>query len=295
MKRTIILIMIILLFVGLMGCARDQEEAQIAATTLPVYEFTLRLCEGTDLKVLRLVTDSVSCLHDYSLQTKQMRAIENAQMIVSSGAGLEAFLEDALTHAHNVIDASVNVPLKCYDNPHDHGHNKAHSHSHEHDPHIWLSPANAKVMAENIFTGLTSEYPQYTDAFQANLTRLNADLDALNTYAETKLQHLSCREIITFHDGFSYMADAFGLSILSAIEEESGSEASSAELITLIKAIEVHDLKVVFTERNTGASAAEIIAAETGVQIHQLDMAMAGDSYFDAMYHNIDTLKEALE
>ena len=42
------------------------------------------------------------------------------------------------------------------------------------------------------------------------------------------------------------------------------------------------------------ASAAGIIARETGCQVFTLDMAMAGDSYFDAMYHNIDTIKEAL-
>jgi hypothetical protein len=40
--------------------------------------------------------------------------------------------------------------------------------------------------------------------------------------------------------------------------------------------------------------AARIIAAETGVSLYALDMAMSGDSYFEAMYHNIDTIKEAL-
>ena len=42
------------------------------------------------------------------------------------------------------------------------------------------------------------------------------------------------------------------------------------------------------------AAAAEIIAAETGAKIYTLDMAMAGDSYFTAMHHNINTLKGAL-
>ena len=42
-------------------------------------------------------------------------------------------------------------------------------------------------------------------------------------------------------------------------------------------------------------TATGIIAAETGVQIYTLDMAMAGDSYFEAIYHNINAVKEALE
>ena len=38
-----------------------------------------------------------------------------------------------------------------------------------------------------------------------------------------------------------------------------------------------------------------VLNRETGAKIYTLDMAMAGNSYFDAMYHNIDTIKEALE
>ena len=75
----------------LTGCGATAP-AQIAATTLPVYEFTLRLCEGTGLTVSRLVTESVSCLHDYSLNVGQVKAAEQADHIVISGAGLEEFM-----------------------------------------------------------------------------------------------------------------------------------------------------------------------------------------------------------
>ena len=85
------------------------------------------------------------------------------------------------------------------------------------------------------------------------------------------------------------------LHILKAMEEESGSEASAAELIEIAKLVDAHALPAIFTERSGSNSAADIISRETGVKIFTLDMAMSGDSYFDAMYHNIDTLKEALQ
>jgi len=59
--------------------------------------------------------------------------------------------------------------------------------------------------------------------------------------------------------------------------------------------VEEHQIKAIFTEINGSVFAADIISAETGASCRSLDMAMAGDSWFDAMYHNIDTLKEALE
>jgi zinc transport system substrate-binding protein len=99
--------------------------------------------------------------------------------------------------------------------------------------------------------------------------------------------------MITFHDGFAYFAHAFDLTILEAVEEESGSEASAQELKHLIGLVDEHRLPAIFTEINGSVSAADIIAAETGVGIFPLDMAMTGDDYFKAMYHNIDTLKEA--
>lgn len=293
MKRIFTLLIALVLSIGLLGCTQTPPTAQIAATTLPVYEFTSFLCQNTDISIVRLVTESVSCLHDYTLQTQQMRAIENAQLVVISGAGLEAFLDDALLQAHNIVDASAGLELICHDDHHD--HHADHEHSHEQDPHIWLSPANAKQMAANICNELTSYYPQHQAVLEDNLTELNKKFDILEQYANTQLANLSCRELITFHDGFSYMADAFDLSIVHAIEEESGSEASAAELIELIQIVKEHNLSVIFTEQYGSTSAAQIIHAETGAEIFQLDMAMAGDSYFDAMYHNIDTLKEALE
>jgi len=285
---------ILLLSLLLAACAPAQAPAQIAATTLPVYDFTSRLCQGTDLSVTRLVTEQVSCLHDYSLNVRQVKAAESAELVVVSGAGLEDFLSDMLADCP-ILDASQGIDLIC---PEEHDHEAEHGHEghhHEQDPHIWLSPLNAQVMAENICDGLCGKYPEYKEIFIANLAALEEDLQALYDYGRETLSHLSSREIITFHDGFSYFAQCFDLTILEAVEEESGREASAKELIHLIEEARTHHLKAIFTEKNGSVSAAEIISRETGCPVYALDMAMAGDSYFDAMYHNLNTIGEALQ
>ena len=285
MKR---LLAVLILFLFLVGCAAPAEQADIAATTLPVYEFTSRLCEGTGLKVTRLITESVSCLHDYSLSVRQVRAVESADTVVMSGAGLEEFMHDLLS-GRNVIDASIGIHLLGCEHDHEDDH-----HHHEADSHIWLSPENAKSMCANICAGLEEKYPQYASVFRTNLAKLTADIQILEDYGKQQLSSLSCRELITFHDGFAYFVQSFDLHILAAVEEESGSEASARELKELIGIIESHDLPAIFTEKSGSVSAAGIISRETGVAIYDLDMAMAGSSWFDAMYHNIDTIKEAL-
>ncbi len=288
MKKAVLLFYAVVLLICLGGCKGRESSPPIAATTLPVAEFTQRLCQGTGLTVSRLVTEPVSCLHDYSLNVNQVWLAEAAETVVISGAGLEDFL-GGLLEGEKIIDASAGIYLL---------EGEEHSHEgHEHkdgDPHIWLSPENAAVMAENICNGLSARYPEHRETFEENLRPLLEELDALQKYGEESLGSLATRELITFHDGFSYFAEAFHLTILEAVEEESGSEASAKDLIRLIQLTEGHRLPAIFTECSGSASAAGIISRETGAAVFSLDMAMAGDSYFDAMYRNIDTIKEAL-
>lgn len=292
MKKRMLLILFILIVGVCFGC-NSRQSVDIAATTLPVYEFTSYLCVGTDITVGRIVTESVSCLHDYTLQVGQMQMIESAGAIVISGAGLEEFLDDALDGSNIIIDASEGAHVHSSDHSHDHDHTDQ-EHTHEHDPHIWLSPENAGIMAENICNGLSALYPEHKSVLEKNLNELLTELDALQCYGDETLSQLSCRELVTFHDGFAYFAESFDLTILRAVEEESGSEAAASELKELILLVDEHGLPAVFVESNGSVSAADIIAAETNTKIYTLDMAMGSDSYFDAMYHNIDTIKEAL-
>lgn len=275
----------------LLGCVSGCTPAaasDIAATTAPVYQFVTALCDGTGLTVTRLITEKVSCLHDYSLNVRQVKAAEGAEVIVISGGGLEDFMADVLDGA-NIIDSSAGIALQECE-----GHDHDDHHHHEHDPHFWLSPACAKQMVSNICAGLSVRYPAHKAVFEANLQQLHLQLDQLQAYGDAQLEGLSRRELITFHDGFAYFAEAFDLTILEAIEEEAGAEASAQELKRLIGVVEDNNLPAIFTEINGSVSAANIIAIHTGAEIYDLDMGMGSLDYFGAMRRNIDTLKEAL-
>ena len=107
------------------------------------------------------------------------------------------------------------------------------------------------------------------------------------------------RDRITFHDGFRYFAQAFGLDLLKAIEEEEGSEASAAEIKEIVSLVEEYDIPAIFTEVNGSDATAQAIARETGCEVYALDMIMSGDGtgmqpYLDAMQKNLDTIVEAL-
>ena len=293
MRRICLILLLVCLLLS--GCQTADTPAMVVATTLPVYDFTVALCQNTDITVERLINESVSCLHDYSLSVSQVKAVESAEIIVCSGAGLEDFLSDLLESSVKV-DASAGISLLCTSHSHDHDDHAHHAHedTQEVDAHIWLSPANASCMAKNIALGLIDHYPQHEQQIQNNLTVLLQNLDVLQHYGQQTLSELRSRDLITFHDGFSYFADSFDLHILEAVEEESGSEASAKELIHLITLVQDYKLPAIFTETHGSVSAANVISRETGANIYALDMCMGDTGYFEAMYRNIDTIKEAL-
>lgn len=273
-------ILIIALVLSLFAACSGNGKAQVAATTATVYQFTEALCADTGISVTRLVTESVSCLHDYSLNVRQMQLINAAEVIVISGGGLEeAFMSDTLS-GKNVIDGAAGIELTVR--------------GEEADNHIWMSPVLAKQMAKNICDGLAKQYPEQKDIFESNLQMLNRQFDEVIAYGQQQLGTLSCREMITFHNGFGYFADAFDLTILRSIEEEAGSEASAKQLIELIELVREHQLPAIFTETNGSAVSAHTIKSETSVEVYALDMCMGNLDYFAAMRRNIDTVKEAM-
>lgn len=290
MKRRILCAGLAAVLLLITACTAPKQQPNIAATTMPVFTFTQALCNDTPLSVGLLVQENVSCLHDYTLTVRHMKTLESADLIIISGGGLEGFLEDALPHEKTVVDSSSGITQHCADEAH---HND-HDHHHGADPHFWLSIKSARQMAHNIYQALRTKYPQYAKEFDRNWTTLSKSFDDLQQYAHSQLSNLSCKEIVTFHDGFSYMAEEFDLTILYAVEEESGSEASAKDLIAVCDLVTQHTLPAIFVEKNGSDSAAQIICSETGCKLYALDMAMSGNNYFDAMYHNINTLKEAL-
>ena len=266
----------------LSGCAAqtDAPSADILATTAPMAQIVGAVTAGSGLTVATLISEPVSCVHDYALSVDQMRAVEQAKHIVISGAGLEEFMADVLT-SRAVIDASEGLALL----PGEEGGS---------DPHTWLAPENMIAMTRTVEAALAAEYPQHAALFAENADIWCGKLDELQSYGEQHLADLSCRRLVTFHDGFAYFAQAFGLEIAASMEIEAGSEPSARELEDIVRLLREQEIPAVFTEINGTADAAELVARETGCAVFSLDTAISAADYFAAMRQNIDTIKEAL-
>lgn len=309
MKRTLSLLLTV--FLLLAGCAAPsqgepagEETLSVVATTYPVYLLACEVARDVEgVTVTPLVNQAVSCLHDYSLTVNDMKALEGADLILLNGVGLEDFMDDALEAVQTPrADCSQGIELLAMAQPGHVHQGEEEPHDGDADPHIWLDPVRACQMVSNISQALSDLDPDHSGAYSRNAEMARGALTAAQGEISQLLQDkLTCRELITFHDGFAYFADAFGLDLLYAIEEEEGSEATAQEIAQVAQLVRGHELPAIFTEVNGSNASAQAIARETGAQVYPLSLLMSGPTqdvgvadYTAALRANADTLVEAL-
>ena len=113
-----------------------------------------------------------------------------------------------------------------------------------------MDPNRACQMIQTLADGLAQLDPDQAALYASNAQLAVDQIQQAYPVMQAALADLPCRELITFHDGFSYFADAFDLTILRAIEEEAGSEASAREVADIVAEIQTHQLPAIFTEVN---------------------------------------------
>ena len=302
MKKSILIVLLSALLT-LPACAPAGEAGArltVVCTTYPIYLFASSLTEGVEgVAVERLDTGSTSCLHDYTLSMADMKKLERADVIALNGAGLEEFLEDALaTSDAAVIDCSMGVELlENLSHHHDEDGEDGHDHGHW-DPHYWMDPANARIMAANLRNSLVLLDPDHAAEYETNAVRTEKILLHVEEETRTLVEKYPLQGgpgLITFHDGFQYFAKAFHLPLLASIEEEAGSEASAHEIVEITELVKEYGIPVIFTEVNGSDATANAIRRETGCRVDRLTMLMDGpdsdlETYCSGITGNLEAI-----
>ena len=165
-KLLVLFLLLILLPVHALG------ETVIITSFYPIWLFTLNLTEGLpDVTVRNLAAPDTGCLHDYQLQTADMKALAEADAFLVNGAGMESFLP-LITDAFPdlpVVVASEGIPLLEETDALEIG--EAEEHETEVNAHLWLDAGRAAQMCDRLAAGLKQVLPDQAEAIQANLDR----------------------------------------------------------------------------------------------------------------------------
>lgn len=301
-KRNGFALLMMILTLLFSGCAAQTDGQKVIVTSFyPMYILTQNVAAGIDgVTVQNMAEQNVGCLHDYQLQTRDMVTLEGADALVINGGGMEQFMDKVMTLREDlpVIDASEGIEMLPSASEHDHDDHDDHDHEGEvMNAHVWLDLSLAMVQVRNIAEGLANADPDHADAYRSNAEAYILKLEQLKAEIAEQLAPYAGREIITFHEAFTYFAEAFGLHVAGVIATEPGEEPSTRDIADTCDLVNTLGIRTLFVEPQYPQKAAQTIARETGASIYTLDPCVSGDgsmeSYENIMRENARVLTEA--
>ena len=265
------------------------EPLAVTVTILP-QKFFVEQLGGEHVQVSVLVGPGQSP-ETFEPLPRQMAALSGASLFYRIGVPFEAVWIDRLKKAHPdlvFLDAREGVTLREMEPAGGHHHDYDHHHAHgTADPHIWLSPANVRIMVDRLLEQLIVLDPSHAEVFRENHARFSRQLSALEQTLQRQLAPYKGQKIMVFHPSWGYFTDAFHLHQLP-IETE-GKEPGAKTLRRLIDLAKKEGIKVIFVQRQFSTGQARSLAHAIGGRLVALDPL--AESYLE----NLQAIAGAIE
>jgi zinc/manganese transport system substrate-binding protein len=171
------------------------------------------------------------------------------------------------------------------------------------DQHAWLDPRNGIIYVRNIAAALARLDPAGAAEYRAHAAAYTEKIRAMDAWAHAEMADVPAakRRALASHDSLQYIANAYGITLLSVNGWTNKSEPSAAELARLARQIRSERVKALFLDSITDPRAMQRIAGETGAAIggtlYGDSLSRKGgeaDSYLAMLRHDVLTLKAGM-
>ncbi len=280
----------------LTGCAgapkTEGDKLTVVASFYPVWVMTANVVQGVEgVELSLLAPPDTGCLHQYQLLPQDMKTLEGADVLVINGADMEHFLEGVASSFEQLEVVDTSAGLDLIEGSQEQGHSV--------NPHVWLDVDNAMAQTRAIADALKQAMPQQAEAFEANAQAYCQRLEEVKKKMAETLEPVKGRSMVTSHDAFAYLAQAFQLEVAAVIQQDEETDPSAAEIGRICDLMKQEGIDTVFIEPDTTGSAPEAIAAETGAQLVTLDPMTTGEldpeAYERVQLSNAQAICEALK
>lgn len=305
-KFFILGVLVVLFFsLTLSACTKPElkinqsAEVTVAATIFPLYDI-LRQVGGEKVEAILLLPPG-SSPHTFEITPSQVKSLQKADFLLTIGANLDDW---ALSLADNAPQAqTISLDEVVFLRPfaeHEEDEHEEDEDEHEHgdfDPHYWLSPSNARLIAVYLATILGEFNPENNDYYQARAQDFIASLTEKESQWLAQLDALENRNLLVFHDAWYYFAEYFDLNIVGSFEAFPGKSPSPQYLVSLQTKIRDNQVKAIFIEPQLSSEVASALANDLAIKISTLDPLGGGsgrNSYIELLEYNVATIVDAL-
>lgn len=169
------------------------------------------------------------------------------------------------------------------------------------DPHLWQNAGNAMSYVELIRDTLVEQDPEGARQYRRNATRYLSRLEELDRYVRGRIASIPAdrRYLVTTHDAFAYLADAYDMTVAGFVTPHPATEPSLADRSKLTETIRNLRVPAVFLEPNLAARSSTLteVAEENGVRVCPIyGDTLDGEvrSYVQMMRFNADSIHDCL-
>lgn len=254
-----------------------------------------------------LILDGATSPHDFNLKPSQAQSIQDADMIIWVGEGLESFLIKSIENKGNKKTSLELMDIKGisllnyrehddhekHENHGEHKHEEGHDHKHEEehaenkheghnhaeggkDPHVWLDIDNAKAITTAIAETLSTNDPDNASTYALNATAMIEKLDALNVTIAKTMQGSESQSYVVFHDAYQYFEKHFGLSVPIAITLNPEVQPSATRIKEIQHEVSENKISCMFSEPQFSPKVLSVVAENTSATITTLDPLGSG-------------------
>ncbi|NMA25533.1 MAG: zinc ABC transporter solute-binding protein, partial [Clostridiales bacterium] len=260
--------------------------------------YELAAAVGGDKAAVSVIIPDGTEPHDFEPKARDLAVLENADIFIVNGLGMDDWADDAVKAAGNtdivVVDASAGVDAISIEE-HE-GENEAEHGAY--DPHIWLSPLCAVTMAGNIRNALIKADPRNSTYYEANYNTFSGALEKLYTEYAEKFKNTVDKSFVTGHAAFAYLCRDFGLVQKSVENVFAEGEPGAQQLAALVDYCRENRITTIFTETLVSAAVSETLAREVGAvvkPIYTMAGTENGKSYLERMEENLRVIYESLK
>jgi len=268
----------------------EEKHMKILVSFYPLYEFTKEI--GKERIDVSIIIPAGIEPHDWEPTIQDLQKMQNADMIVINGAGLEPWITKLVSVNPDILIVDTSNGISLLEKDKHMFNNKI-----QNDPHIWLDPVLAKKQIQNIVDGLIRIDPQNTDYYQENANTYNSKLILLDNKIRNELSICVKKDFLAFHDAFSYFANEYGLNQNTIIGINPSEEPTAVTLQQIVQKAQNLDLHIIFTEEAVNPRISEVIADEIGAKVLTLspiEIYEKNSDYIKRMEQNLSNLKEEL-
>lgn len=217
---------------------------------------------------------AVQSAHEVSLPVSALKKIDQAGLIIWIGELFESRIAKSMqllpqNKRITVMQLPLSMPTDTdrqknvggdSDHAHGHGHSELSAHSAlRADPHVWLNPNNANLIAAEIQQRLKLPVKEIISADQI------ADLAAV-------LTPLSEKQFLVHHDALDHFTSVFNLQSGLSIRDASGASQGARSQYRLRQAAITSAASCIFVEPQYADRDARVIAEELSLPIAVIDL-----------------------